>query len=162
MAREPLVSILIPAYNAQDWIADTIRSALAQTWPRTEIVIVDDGSRDDTLALANQFAAPHVKIVASENEGAAAARNRAYAHSQGDYIQWLDADDLLGPDKIERQLRARREEDTERTLLSSPWAYFAYRPRRARFDPTALWCDLKPADWLVRKMGQHLFMQTST
>jgi glycosyltransferase involved in cell wall biosynthesis len=88
----PLVSILIPAYNAEPWIADTIRSALAQDWPRKEIVVVDDGSRDRTLAIAREFAGREVAVVTQENQGAAAARNRAYAACQGDYIQWLDAD----------------------------------------------------------------------
>src|SRR5262249_13271987 len=101
---KPLVSILIPAFNAQEWIADTIRSALAQTWPKKEIIVVDDGSRDQTLSIAKQFVSKEVSVVAKGNEGAAATRNKAYSLSQGDYIQWLDADDLLAPDKIERQL----------------------------------------------------------
>ncbi len=158
----PLVSILIPAFNAQEWIADTIRSALAQTWPNTEIIIVDDGSRDQTLQVARSFASGKVKVEAKENEGAAATRNRAYALSQGDYIQWLDADDLLSPGKIELQMGALREGDNRRTLLSSEWAYFAYRPSQARFVPTPLWQDLKPIDWLVHKMGKNLHMQTAT
>src|SRR5436309_10735842 len=90
----PLVSILIPAYNAERWIADTVRSALAQTWPRREIIIVDDGSRDQTLQVAQQFASKNVSVVAQENQGASAARNKAFELCQGDYIQWLDADDL--------------------------------------------------------------------
>src|SRR6266581_4522273 len=54
----PLVSILIPAYNAERWIAQTVRSALAQTWPRTEIILVDDGSRDETVSIKRQFKRP--------------------------------------------------------------------------------------------------------
>jgi len=159
---KPLVSILIPAFNAQEWIADTIQSALAQTWPSKEVIVVDDGSRDQTLAIARTFTSKGVSVVAKINEGAAATRNKAYSLSQGDYIQWLDADDLLTPDKIERQLSALRETDSQRTLLSSPWAYFAYRPHRAEFVPTSLWHDLKPVDWLLRKMGENLHMQTAT
>jgi glycosyltransferase involved in cell wall biosynthesis len=160
--KSPLVSILIPAFNAQEWIADTIRSALAQTWPNKEIIVVDDGSRDQTLRVARSFASRNVKVVAKENEGAATTRNRAYALSQGDYIQWLDADDLLSRDKIERQLTALQGTDGRRTLLSSAWAYFAYRAHRARFVPTPLWQDLTPVDWLVHKMGKNLHMQTAT
>ena len=106
---KPLVSILIPAYNAEEWIADTIQSAIAQTWPRKEIIVVDDGSRDRTAEVARRFASKEVAVVSTENQGAAAARNHALQLSQGDYIQWLDADDLLAPDKIERQLAALRE-----------------------------------------------------
>lgn len=158
----PLVSILIPAYNAEEWIADTIRSALAQTWPRKEIVIVDDGSTDGTLAVARRFASSQVSVVTQENQGAAAARNKALSLCQGDHIQWLDADDLLSPDKVTRQMEARDRGCSERTLLSSGWGYFIYRLHRAEFAPTALWCDLSPAEWLTRKMGQNLHMQTAT
>src|SRR6266700_4344460 len=157
-----LVSILIPAYNAEPWIGDTIRSALAQTWPRKEIVVVDDGSTDQTLRVARQFASQTVSIVTQENRGASAARNRALELCQGDYIQWLDADDLLSPDKVAKQMAATQECQDTRRLLSSGWGYFMYRPSRAQFLPTSLWCDLSPVEWLLRKMGQKLHMQTAT
>jgi len=159
---KPLVSILIPAYNAEEWIADTIRSAVSQTWPRKEIIVVDDGSTDQTAAVASRFASNELKVVTLKNQGAAAARNHALQLSQGDFIQWLDADDLLAPDKIERQIAALGEVEDKRVLLSSPWAYFNYRPERARFVPTSLWHDLSPVEWLLRKMGENLHMQTAT
>jgi glycosyltransferase involved in cell wall biosynthesis len=158
----PLVSILIPAFNAEDWIADTIRSALAQTWANKEIIIVDDGSQDRTLSIAQRFASRQVSVVAKRNEGAAGTRNTAFSLSRGDYIQWLDADDLLAPDKIERQLATVRGSDDPRTLLSSSWAHFAYRPNRAKFVSTSLWHDLTPVEWLLRKIGENLHMQTAT
>jgi glycosyltransferase involved in cell wall biosynthesis len=158
----PLVSILIPAFNAERWIAETIRSALSQTWPRIEVIVVDDGSGDATLAVARRFEAERVKVVGKANQGAAAARNHAFQLSRGDYIQWLDADDLLAPDKIERQLAALPPQGASSTLLSGSWAYFAYRPQRAVFVPTPLWEDLSPVEWLHRKMSQNLHMQTST
>ena len=160
---KPLVSILIPAHNAEEWIADTLKSAIAQTWQRKEIIVVDDGSTDRTAIIAKRFAPKEVAVVCTENQGAAAARNRALELSRGDYIQWLDADDLLAPDKIERQIATLREFDSRRILLSSPWAYFSYRTRRARFVPTPLWQDLSPVEWLLRKMsGNMVFMQTAT
>jgi len=113
-----LVSILIPAYNSEEWIAETIQSAVAQTWARKEIIIVDDGSRDRTAEVARSFASQNVKVVSTQNQGSSAARNFAFRLSQGDYIQWLDHDDLLAPDKIERQLAALRRTDGARTLLS--------------------------------------------
>src|SRR4030095_524507 len=115
----PLVSILIPAYNAERWIANTIQSALAQTWPRKEIIVVDDGSTDQTLQVARQFASKTISIVTQENKGASAARNRACELCQGDYIQWLDADDLLSPDKVAKQMAAAQECQDTRRLLSS-------------------------------------------
>jgi len=158
----PLVSVLVPAYNAEQWIADTIKSALDQTWSRKEIIVVDDGSRDRTLAIARQFASENVRVVTQENRGASAARNRAFELCQGDYIQWLDADDLLAPDKIAKQMATAEKPECERALLSGPWATFMYRVPKAQFNPTPLWCDLSPIDWLLRKMGQNLHMQTAT
>lgn len=157
----PLVSILIPAYNAETYIADTIKSALGQTWKRKEIIIVDDGSSDQTLTIARPFASKTVSVVTQKNQGAAAARNKAFSISQGDYIQWLDADDLLAPDKVAKQVEALDRCPGKRTLLSSAWGYFIWRPHRATFTPTVLWCDLSPVEWLLRKMGQNMFMQTA-
>jgi glycosyltransferase involved in cell wall biosynthesis len=159
---KPLVSILIPAYNAEEWIADTLQSAIAQTWPRKEIIVVDDGSRDGTAEVARRFASKEVVAVSIQNQGAAAARNHALQLSQGDYIQWLDADDLLTRDKIERQLGALGEFDGRRLLLSSPWAPFYYRTRRGRFLNTSLCQDFSPVEWLLRKMAENLHMQTAT
>ena len=159
---KPLVSILIPAYNAEEWVAESIQSAVGQTWPRKEIIIVDDGSTDRTGEVASRFAAEDVKVVSTENRGPSAAINTAYRLAQGDYIQELDADDILAPDKIERQLAALRETDGPRTLLSCPRGYFYYSIKRAWFPQTCLWQDLTPVEWLVRSMGQNLPMQNST
>jgi glycosyltransferase involved in cell wall biosynthesis len=159
---KPLVSILIPAFNAQKYLADTLRSAVAQTWPRKEIIVVDDGSTDRTLAIARQFEPDGVRVFTQKNQGAAATRNKAFSLSQGDYIQWLDADDLLAPDKIARQMEAIERCQNPRLLFSSAWGRFLYRYYRTEFVPTALWCDLSRAEWLIRKMGQNLHMQTAT
>lgn len=154
-----LVSILIPAYNASQWLPSTLRSAIGQTWQNKEIIVVDDGSKDNTLAVARQFESKGVRVVTQANQGAAAARNRAFQECRGDYIQWLDADDLLSPNKIEAQMREVQGRDV---LLSSGWADFLYRPRHARFVPSALWADLRPVDWLVHKLTLNLHMQTAT
>jgi glycosyltransferase involved in cell wall biosynthesis len=160
MSKEPLVSILIPAHNAEHWVGDAIDSALAQTWRRKELIVVDDGSTDSTLRVVRARFSRGVRIIAQGNDGAAAARNVAFAASQGDYIQWLDADDLLAPDKVEAQLKARCRDVSATTLLSGAWAYFNYRTRKATFAPTPLWADLAPVEWMLRKMGQNLHMQT--
>ena len=159
---KPLVSILIPAYNAGPWIADTLESALGQSWPRKEIIVVDDGSTDKTLAVARQFAGSDVTVVTQDNSGAAAARNRAFSLCKGDYIQWLDADDLLAADKISRQMEVIQKHPDPRALFSSEWGRFMYRPRQARFEATPLWADQSPAEWLCRKLGQNLHMQPAT
>jgi O-antigen/teichoic acid export membrane protein/glycosyltransferase involved in cell wall biosynthesis len=159
---KPLVSILIPAYNAEKWIAATIRSAMEQSWEPKEIIIVDDGSTDRTLEIARQFESKSVRIVKQENQGASAARNKAFSMSHGDYIQWLDADDLLAPDKISKQMEVAIQGAGDLTVLSCPWGQFWHRHYRGRFIPTALWCDLSASEFLIRKMGQNIFMQTST
>ena len=159
---KPSVSILIPAYNAAPWIADTIKSAIAQSWADKEIIIIDDGSTDRTLAIARQFASEQVTVIAQENQGASAARNRAFARSQGDYIQWLDADDLLAPDKVARQMAVAGLRQTERTLFSSEWGHFMYRTGQARFIPTPLWTELAPVEWLIRKLALNLHMQPAS
>lgn len=157
----PLVSILIPAYNAEKWIAQTIRSAVSQTWAPKEIIIVDDGSTDRTAKIASQFESAAVRIVRQDNQGAAAARNKAFSLCRGDFIQWLDADDLLAPDKIANQMEVVNSGAGQRTLLSSAWGYFMYRPAEAEFTPNALWGDLSPVEFMVRKLGQKIFMQTA-
>jgi glycosyltransferase involved in cell wall biosynthesis len=159
---QPLVSILIPAYNAERWIGDTIRSAIAQTWPKKEIIVVDDGSADRTLAVARKFESDNVRVATQPNQGAAAARNKAFSLSHGDYIQWLDADDLLSPNKVAQQMQAAAQSKDKRTLVSSAWAYFRYRPAKAKFIPTPLWCDLDPTEWLTRKWEGNWHMQTAT
>jgi glycosyltransferase involved in cell wall biosynthesis len=159
---EPLVSILIPAYNAERWIGETLRSAVAQSWARKEIIVVDDGSTDRTPYIARQFERYGVQIVTQRNQRAAAARNNAFDLSKGDFIQWLDADDLLSPNKIAHQLEEARKVSDTRTLFSCAWGRFMFRHRRARFVPTALWTDLSPVEWLLRKMRENIFMQPST
>jgi len=158
----PLVSILIPAYNAERWIAETINSALAQTWPSKEIIVVNDGSVDQTLRVARQFESKGVSVVTQENQGVCAARNRAYELCQGDYIQWLDADDLLSRDKVAKQMKAAEQSQSKLTLLSCGWGYFIFRPNKARFVPTSLWCDLSSGEWLLRRCEANLHMNPAT
>ena len=150
-----LVSILIPAYNAEKWIGETIRSALNQTWTRTEIIIVDDGSSDGTAEIARSFKGSSLKVITQQNAGPCVARNAAYALSQGDFIQWLDADDLLATDKIQRQIQYAEGGGNGKVLLSSACGTFYYSLKRARFEPTSVWQDLGPKDLLVQKFTQN-------
>jgi glycosyltransferase involved in cell wall biosynthesis len=153
-----LVSILIPAYNCEKWIAETIESALAQTWPNKEIIIVNDGSTDNTLQIAKQFESKSVKVISQENKGAAAARNRAFEHAQGDYIQWLDADDLLAPGKIAEQMKIAGNGKTDLTLYTSPFGTFYWHTERAIFASNTLWQDLTPVEWMIRRFTENLWM----
>jgi glycosyltransferase involved in cell wall biosynthesis len=154
----PLVSILIPAYNAEKWIGETIVSAVKQTWDNKEIIVVDDGSRDKTLEVARRFESSIVKVVTQENMGACGARNKALSLAQGDYIQWLDADDLLAPDKISKQLNNRPTLADEWTLFSSGFGTFFYRPWKAEFTPNTLWKDMTPVEWITSKFEGNIWM----
>ena len=153
-----LVSILIPAYNSEKWIGEAVTSALDQTWPKKEVVIVDDGSSDGTLSIARRFESRSVKVLTQENRGSSAARNRALSISQGDYIQWLDADDLLHPDKISQQLKNIEQRLDGKVLLSSAWGQFYFRSSKGKFVPSPLWQDLSPVEWLTIKMDLNTWM----
>ncbi|MEC4984688.1 MAG: glycosyltransferase family A protein [Oscillatoria sp. PMC 1068.18] len=154
---KPLVSILIPCYNAEAFLAETLESALSQTWENKEIIVVDDGSRDRSLTIAKQFESRGVKVISQENRGASAARNRAYQESQGDFIQYLDADDLLAPDKIERQMQIFAAGNSD-WVVAGEWAKFSQHPSEAVFEPDPIWADLSPVDWLSRAWSGNWMM----
>lgn len=104
----PLVSILIPCYNAERWIGLCIESALAQTWAEKEVIVVDDGSTDGSLEIIRSFG-KSIQFETGPNRGGNAARNRLLDLARGEWLQYLDADDYLLPDKIEKQMLFRSE-----------------------------------------------------
>jgi len=101
----PFVSILIPCFNAERWVAQAIESALAQTWPHKEVIVVDDGSTDGSLDIIKSFG-DRIRWEAGPNRGGNAARNRLLEMARGDWLQYLDADDYLMPDKVTLQAAA--------------------------------------------------------
>jgi glycosyltransferase involved in cell wall biosynthesis len=104
----PLVTAIVPAFNAEATLSATLRSVAAQTYATLEIVIVDDGSTDSTAAIAERFCAgePRARLIRKANGGASSARNAGIAAARGDYVAPIDADDLWHPAKIERQVAA--------------------------------------------------------
>jgi hypothetical protein len=143
-----LVSIIIPCYNSEQWIQGTLESVLLQTWKNKEIIIVDDGSSDNSLAIAKCVESPIVKVISQDNQGASAARNRALKEAQGDFIQYLDADDLLATDKIERQVQLLSAGNAN-CIAAGEWARFYNSPTEAYFIPEPVWSDMSPVDWLI-------------
>jgi glycosyltransferase involved in cell wall biosynthesis len=99
----PKVSVVIPAYNAMTYLPETVASVLQQTFSDFELIIVNDGSSDNIVEWVSGLEDPRVKIISQENRGVAAARNTGIAHAQGEYIAFLDADDLWEPTKLEKQ-----------------------------------------------------------
>lgn len=159
---KPLVSILIPAYNSEKWISETINSALCQTWPNKEIIVVNDGSTDNTFRIVKKFESNIVKVISQKNKGACVARNTALEYSQGDYIQWLDADDLLHPDKISEQIKVVESENNPRVLLTSSFGTFFFRTQGAKFQSNSLWQDLAPVEWMMTKFNEKVWMNPAT
>ena len=98
------ISVIIPAYNAERTILETIASVQQQTFLDFELIVIDDGSTDQTLKLVHSFADERIKTFSYKNAGVSVARNRGIAHATGEFIAFLDADDLWTPDKLELQL----------------------------------------------------------
>jgi glycosyltransferase involved in cell wall biosynthesis len=99
------VSIIIPVYKAEKYIADTLQSALKQTYKNFEVLIIDDGSPDRSIEICQQFTDPRIKIIRQQNRGLAGARNTGIRHAQGEYLTLLDADDLWLPEKLEKHVK---------------------------------------------------------
>ena len=117
----PLVSIIVPVYNAQNSVARCLESICSQTYQELEIIVLNDGSTDDSLAICNRFCAkdPRVTVVDKENEGLSITRNVGMRLAQGKYLQFVDSDDHLAPDFTQRMVTAAEQHDA--TLVISPY-----------------------------------------
>lgn len=156
VAMPPLVSILIPCYNAAPWLAQTLESALAQTWTPTEIIVVDDGSTDGSVEIAQSFAPQGVTVIAQPNRGASATRNTAFNASKGELIQFLDADDLLSSHKIADQVRLLQQSPPHCMAICSTVHFFdGDDPDGGIFhEGLPFFADSDdPVGWLIRLFG---------
>ncbi len=120
MPTLPLVSICIPLYNAEAYIAETIAKVQQQTYANVEIVIVDDHSTDGSLAVAKAFESERVRIYTNPKKGGNSARNFAFEMSRGEYVKFLDADDYCSDNMIEAQMERVVNEGTCNTVVLSP------------------------------------------
>jgi glycosyltransferase involved in cell wall biosynthesis len=127
---EKLVSVIIPCFNAARWLREAIDSCLQQTYPRIEIIVIDDGSTDNCLEIIKSY---EDKIIweTGPNRGGNRARNRGFALSKGEYIQYLDADDYMLPEKIERQVLFL--EKTGADVVYGDWKYKRHLPDGTNF-----------------------------
>lgn len=144
----PSVSICIPCFNAADYVAQTLECLLTQTWQPLEIVVVDDGSTDGSVEVLNSFRRRGVLLEQQTNAGSCAARNRALALSSGEFVKFLDADDLLDPQHIERQVQ--RLKGSEASVASAQWGRFYNEDLTTlRLNSLSVWRDMPGTGWLV-------------
>lgn len=143
----PGVSVLIPCHNAAPFVGAAIESVLAQTYRPIEIVVVNDGSTDASAEVLDGFVARGVRVISQANAGQCAAANRALAASTGELVKFFDADDLLDPEMIEKQVE--RLGSRGDAVVMGEWARFRDDPASAWFTPLAMYRDARPADWLT-------------
>ena len=147
------VSILIPAYNAERWVGSALQSALDQSWPKIEIIVVDDGSTDQTLAVAKRYESAKVNVMHQDNRGAAAARNAALREAQGDFLQYLDADDLLSADKTKEQLTLLQENPEYLSVSSAVYFFDGKDPDSGLRERSGAVDTDEPVKWLIEFLG---------
>jgi glycosyltransferase involved in cell wall biosynthesis len=107
--NRPEVSVIIPAFNAERWLGDAVASVMAQTMENWELLIVNDGSTDDTCAVAHGFADPRIRVFDQANAGVSAARNAGITAARGEHICFLDADDVMLPENLATRLHVLKE-----------------------------------------------------
>jgi len=128
----PKISVVIPAYNAEKTIRKTIDSVLSQSFEDLEIIVINDGSTDNTIGEIESFSDPRVRLLNFQNGGLSTARNRGIEFSRGQYIAFIDADDLWTPEKLEKQLLAIEKSD--RFGASYSWTYHMYDGKEKKLD----------------------------
>jgi len=153
------ISVIIPAYNAEQYIRTAIESCLSQTYPPCDIIVIDDGSTDGTAAVAESFPSPVHVIRLPQNSGASVARNRGIQASTGDWIAFLDADDWFLPEKLERQRRCVLQ-NQQAVLAYTGWSIIAldgvespgrFKPPEALLPMLRFRCNLHLASVILRR-----------
>jgi glycosyltransferase involved in cell wall biosynthesis len=159
----PLVSILIPCYNAQRWIAQAIESALKQTWPNKQVIVLDDGSTDGSLNEIRQYES-HIRWETGHNRGGGYARNRLLELANGDWVQYLDADDYLLPDKVELQAKFLGDHPEVDVVIGPTTMEFWFGKRVEQElisipEPHDFWTML--ASWALPQTGAPLWRKNA-
>jgi GT2 family glycosyltransferase len=149
--------VIIPCYNAAPWIGMTLESVFSQTWSDLEVIVVDDGSTDGSAELVEAFGRGRpLTLVRQQKRGASAARNVGLARANGEFVQLLDADDLIDPDKIAVQMA--RLEGQPRAVASARWGRFYGRPEDTHFQTETVSRDLNSLEWLIEARADGLGM----
>lgn len=148
-----LVSVIIPAYNAEDYILQCLESVLKQTHTNLEILVVNDGSTDATLEIVQTIQDSRVVLINQENRGCSSAKNSGLANATGSFIQYLDADDVLSPDKIEAQLRKIRTSQNSIAVCKTIVFHYDIDQNLGEIDTEALKKEGSGLTFLLRLMG---------
>ena len=144
----PLVSVCMPCHNAEKYVGEAIESVLNQTYQNIELIVVNDGSTDRSGEVLQQYVGKGVKVIPEKCGSASKARNRAFREAQGEYIKFLDADDLISPEMIERQVA--RLNGRQDAVAMSEWGRF-YNDHIQTFQPNpqSVWRNMRGVDWLL-------------
>lgn len=143
------VSIIIPIFNSFNYIEHTLNSVKNQTYENLEIIIVDDGSTDGSSKIVRSFKDTRIIYIQQDNKGAANARNRGLKKATGDYIQYLDSDDILHPRKIQKQI-IQLSRIPKGAVACGPWAKFTDSLGKAKIKADMVWKDYHdPVEWLI-------------
>ncbi len=143
-----LVSIIIPAYNASKYIEQSIDSILKQTYRNIEVIVVNDGSEDETFEILTTIKDDRLVVINQENKGQCAACNVGFRKSKGAYIKFFDADDILNSNFIEEQINSIVGH--KNTIVSAKWGrFFNDDINSFRLNPELVWRDLTPIEWLT-------------
>lgn len=148
MSADPLVSVCVPCHNAEPYVGQALDSLFDQTWSNIEVIVVNDSSTDGSLSVLKRYSSPRLHVINADFGSASKSRNCALDVAQGDWIKFFDADDLLHPQAIERQLDRIR--DRFDAVASSPWGrFFDDNINTFRLSTQSVWRDMPALDWLV-------------
>ena len=156
----PLVSVIIPTFNRGEWLREAIASVLAQTHPRLEVIVVDDGSRDHTAAVVCAFGA-RLTYIRQDHAGVSAARNRGVAAAHGEFIAFLDSDDMWQPPKVAAQVALfAQQREIQACYTDEIWIRHGVRvnPKHIHrkhdgwlFFPSLPRCIISPSSIMLRR-----------
>lgn len=158
MSTQPLISVCIPAYNAAEYIEDCLNSLINQTYKNIEIIVVNDGSTDNTLQKIQSFSDERIKIINQENKGQCSATNAAFDVSNGTYIKFFDADDILSKDFIKNQVNCLNGKTN--AIASASWGRFMNKDLNTFvLNKEPIWRDMEPIEWLIGSLNGASMMQ---
>ena len=150
MLHSQLVSIIISAFNAEKYIAETLDAVLQQTYPNLEVIVVNDDSTDNTLSIAESYKSRGVLVFSQDKKGQDAALNLGYKHSKGEYIKFMDSDDLINPEMVELQVNAISTSSDH--IAYGEWARFYHNnPSNANFESLDYWKNTDPIEFIIAR-----------